>query len=116
MKQPNDLEGGAPVSPTREQLLARVEAELEGVRIMQRARRWAPCFMREYSIAPHGVELIPWFARSRCRCNAEALVEWIEVQLEDPSLTEGAGFIPQSMLVAHRLEARLALIEESCPW
>lgn len=116
MKQPMDFERERLAVLTREQLLARVEAELAGVRNMQRARRWAPGYMRHFGIFPMGVHLIPWLTRSRCRCNAEALVEWIEAQLEDPALTEGAGWTPQSILVAHRLETRLAMIEESCPW
>lgn len=116
MKQPMDFEWEGLAALTREQLLSRVEAELAAVRNMQRARRWAPGYMRHFGIFPMGVHLIPWLTHSRCRCNAEALVEWIEAQLEDPTLTDGTGWMPQSIIVARRLESRLAAIKESCPW
>lgn len=116
MNQPQDPTREEVASMTREQLLVRVESELEGVKRMRLARRLAPGYLRHFAIFPNGVDLIPWLARSTCRCNAEALVEWIEAQLEDPTLTEDAGWMPESILIAHRLERRLALIKASYQW
>lgn len=116
MNQPIDLAREGLAVLTREQLLALVESELEGVKRMRLARRLAPGYIRHFAIFPNGVDLIPWLTHSRCRCNAEALVEWIEAQLGDPSLTEGTGWMPESVLIAHRLGRRLAIIKASCPW
>lgn len=116
MNQPMDLAREELAGLTREQLLARVESELEGVKRMRLARRLAPGYIHHFLIFPNGVDLIPWLTSSRCRSNAEALVEWIEAQLEDPSLTEGAGWMPESVLIAHRLGRRLAFVKASLPW
>lgn len=100
----------------REPPPVRVKPRREEFSRMRLARRLAPEYLRYYVICPKGVDLVPWLATSRCRCNAEALVEWIEAQLEDPMLTEGAEQTPASIVIAHRLECRLALVEASCPW
>lgn len=101
---------------TREQLITQLERELVGAKRMRYARRLAPEFIRYYGIFPHGVDLIPWFTQSYCRTNAEALVDWIEAQMEDPTLLEDGEAMPESILIADRLEQRLALIEESYAW
>lgn len=101
---------------SREQLIAQLEAELEGMARKRFARRIAPEFIRDYGLFPYGVNLIPWLTRSRCRTNADALVDWIERQLDDASFVEECRDTPKSIVLAHRLQKLLATVEEAHPW
>jgi hypothetical protein len=101
---------------TREQLISRLESELEGVARMRLARRLAPEYMRHYGIFPNGVDLIPWLTRTRCRTNAEAMVHWIEMQFDDPSFVEAEQEAEKSIVLAHRLQRLLSSVEASHPW
>lgn len=101
---------------SREQLIAQLEAELAGMARKRFACRIAPEFMREYGLFPYGVNLIPWLTRSRCRTNADALVDWIECQLDDAGFVEECRETPKSIVLAHRLQKLLATVEEAHPW
>ena len=99
---------------TREQLIAELETEVKGAARMRIARTLAREFIRYYGIFPYGVNLIPWLTQSRCRTNAEALVCWIECQLEDPGFAEVVSGTASSVVLAHRLQDLLATVEASC--
>lgn len=99
---------------TREQLIAQLDSEVACAQRMRLARTLATEFMRHYGIFPYGVDLIPWLTRSRCRINAEALVCWIEQQLEYPELAGVSSNSVPSIVVANRLERLLATVEASC--
>lgn len=99
---------------TRAQLIARLERELEGVKRMRIARTLAREFISYYGIFPYGVELIAWLTRSRCRTNTEALVCWMEAQMEDPEFMAVAAESEICVVLAHRLERLLATVEASC--
>lgn len=101
---------------TREQLISQIESEIEGVTRMRLARRIAPRLISQFGIFPNGVDLIPWLTQSRCRSNSEALVDWIETQLEDPTLMDDADQKPKSVVIADRLKRRLATVRGSYPW
>lgn len=101
---------------SREQLIAQLEAEREGMARKRFACRIAPEFIREYCLFPYGVNLIPWLTRSRCRTNADALVDWIERQLDDAEFIEGCRDTPKSIVLAHRLQKLLATVEAAHPW
>jgi hypothetical protein len=99
---------------TREQLIAQLETEVAGVARMRLARTLAHEFISYYGIFPYGVNLIPWLTHSRCRTNAEALVCWIEHQLEDPGFAEFVVETEPAIVLAHRLLRLLATVEASC--
>lgn len=101
---------------SREQLIAQLEAELEGMTRKRFAHRIAPQLIREYGLFPYGVNLIPWLTRSRCRTNADALVDWIERQLDDGSFVDDCRDTPKSIVLACRLQKLLATVEEAHPW
>lgn len=101
---------------SREQLIAQLEAELEGMARKRFARSIAPQFIREYGLFPYGVNLIPWLTRSRCRTNADALVDWIERQLDDGGFVDECRDTPKSIVLAHRLQKLLATVEAAHPW
>ncbi len=101
---------------SREQLIAQLEAELEGMARTRFACRIAPEFIRAYGLFPYGVNLIPWLTRSRCRTNAEALVDWIEHQLVDAGFAEDTRETPKSIVLACRLQKLLATVEAAHPW
>ncbi|EIT68410.1 MULTISPECIES: hypothetical protein [Hydrocarboniphaga] len=101
---------------THEQLLAQLEMELEDVARMQFARHLASELARVYGIFPHGVNLVPWLTSNHCRTNAEALVDWIEAQLADPSCAESMSSAETTIKLAHQLESLLAQVEASQPW
>lgn len=101
---------------SRKQIIAQLEAELEGMARKRFARRIAPQLIREYGLFPYGVNLIPWLTRSRCRTNADALVDWIERQLDDAGFIEDCRDTPKSIVLAYRLQKLLAMVEEAHPW
>lgn len=101
---------------TRAQLIARLERELEGVKRMRIARMLAREFIGYYGIFPYGVDLIRWLTRSHCRTNTEALVCWMETQMEDPEFMAVAAESEICVVLAKRMERLLASVEASCPW
>ena len=100
---------------TRKELIAELEQELAGVQRQRIARTLAPEYIRHFGLFPEGVNLIPWLTTSRCRTNTEALVDWIEHQLEDPEVIELARETPESVQIVHRLQNLLIRVEASLP-
>lgn len=80
---------------------------------MKRARNLAPELMRRLGLFPEGVEWILWLGNVHCRCNAEAVVDWIEIQFEDPALAEATSPAAEIDLLVLRLRHRLAVMEGS---
>lgn len=99
---------------TRAQLIAQLDSEIEGVKRMRMARTLARTFIQHYEIFPYGVDLICWLTTSRCRTNTEALVCWIERELEDPEFPPASFDAQPSLILAARLERLLSTVEASC--
>jgi hypothetical protein len=116
MKSKNDSRPTRRRVLTREQLIAQLESEIEGVARMKLARRMAPEFIRYYEIFPYGVNLVRWLTHHRCHTNLEAMVDWIEAQLDDPGFLDEAVESDLSIALAYRLQRLLARVEDSHPW
>lgn len=116
MIQPMVFNGRQLAALSRDELIAQLEAELDDVELMKLARRMAPEVMRRAGIPPQGVNLIPWLTRVRCQTNAEAVVEWIHVQLQDPTFDVAATLVPKIRLLEQRLIHRFATSEGYLPW
>lgn len=98
---------------THDELIERLEAELAGIGRMKRARDLAPEIMLRLGIFPTGVEWIVWLCDLGCRTNAEAVTDWIERQLEEPSFIEEANLTSEFDLLVQRLHSKLATAKAS---
>ncbi|WP_421793665.1 hypothetical protein [Hydrocarboniphaga effusa] len=98
---------------SRDELLARLEAELASIGRMKRARDLAPEIMLQLGIFPAGVDWIVWLRDVGCRSNAEAVTDWIERQLEDPAFAEEASQTSEFELLVRRLRSKLVTVKAS---
>ncbi len=101
---------------SREELIAQLESELRAMASSRLARQLAPELIREHGLFAYGINLIPWLTTSRCRTNAEALIDWLERQLEDADFIGECDEASVHAALASRLEKRLSTIEAAHPW
>lgn len=101
---------------SRSELIVQLESELRAMANSRLARQIAPELIRQHGLFPYSVNLIPWLTASRCRTNAEALIDWLERQLDDAEFAGECDDASVTAALGRRLEKRLATIEAAHPW